>query len=200
MKLYYSKGACSLAIRIAIHEIGAPCEFTAVNLKTKQTETGENFLEINPKGAVPALEIDDKTLLTENVAIQQYLADTFKAHEMLPAIGNFERYRVIEWLSYVSSEIHKSFGPFFNPHLSDEVKNTAAKILKGKLQFVNDHLKGTYLTGETFTSADCYLFVMLSWLHYTDIALTDYKNLSHYFDEAKNRKSVMESLKEEGLS
>src|SRR5690349_3300917 len=107
MKLYYSKGACSLAVRIALHELGIPCEFEAVDLKAKKTEKGADFFKINPKGAVPTLVLDDHTVLTENAVIQQYLADKQKAFEVLPPVNDMKRYRALEWLNFVSTELHK---------------------------------------------------------------------------------------------
>src|SRR5688572_12009519 len=113
MKLYYSKGACSLAVRIILHEIGAACEFEAVDLATKKTETGMDFLKINPKGAVPTLILDDKAILTENAVIQQYLAEKYHATQLLPPLGDMKRYRVLEWLNFISTDLHKSCGPLF---------------------------------------------------------------------------------------
>src|SRR5690349_19217638 len=122
MKLYYSKGACSLAVRIIINEIGLQSEYEAVDLKTKKTATGQDFLKINPKGSVPVIQTDEKQILTENAVIQQYLADTNKATQLLPALGNFERYRVLEWLNFISTELHKGFSPLFNPNVPNELK------------------------------------------------------------------------------
>ena len=201
MKLYYSKGACSLAIRIAIHEIGISCQFESVNLKTKQTETGADFFSVNPRGSVPTLLLDDKTLLTENIAIQQYLADTNHATELLPPIGDFKRYRVLEWLSFISTELHKTCAPLFNPAFSThaETKALFLETLKNKLQFTNDHLQQKYITGNLFTSADCFLFVVLSWLSHIGVSLADYSNLERYFSEVKTRKAVAKSLAEENI-
>lgn len=201
MKLYYSKGACSLAVRIIIHEIGILCEFESVDLKTKRTETGVDFLKINPKGAVPVLLVEGKNILTENAVIQQYLADQHKAYELLPSVNAWDRYHVLEWLNFMSSDLHKGFGPLFNPHVPAEIKETIfKKALKSKLEFVNDCLqKTTYLTGEHFTLPDSYLFVMLRWLVHFDMALNEYAHLARYFSVLKNRKSVAKALAEEGL-
>jgi glutathione S-transferase len=122
MKLYFSKGACSLAVRIVINEIGLKSEYEEVDLKNKKIAQGEDFLQVNPKGAVPALYTDDKHLLTENAVIQQYLADTNKAYQLLPQLGEYKRYQVLEWLNFVSTELHKGFSPLFNPALDLGVK------------------------------------------------------------------------------
>lgn len=202
MKLYYSKGACSLAVRIVMHEIGLQCEFEAVNLKTKQTQTGANFLEINPKGGVPTLVLDDNTILTENAVIQQYLADTFNATQLLPPLKDFQRYRVLEWLNFVSTDLHKGVAPLFNPNLAQEVKEVFKTNLKKNLQFLDNHLKqqSCLLDNKQFTLADGYLFVVLTWLPHFQINLNEYNNLARYFSELKDRPSIQQALTEEGLN
>lgn len=199
MKLYYSKGACSFAIRIIINEIGIPCEYEAVNLASKITEQGTNFLKINPKGAVPTLVLDSQEILTENAVIQQYLADTHGAKKLLPLLGDFTRYRVLEWLNFISTDLHKGFGPLFNQQVSEEVKkNIFIPILKSKLNIADGVLhKNKYLLGDEFTLPDGYLFVILSWLPKVGIELSDWPNLSRYFSEVKKRKSVQQSFEEE---
>ncbi len=201
MKLYYSKGACSLAVRIVIHEIGLPCEFESVNLKTKQTETGADFLKINPKGAVPVLIISQNEILTENAAIQQYLADQNNATSLLPAVGQVKRYKVLEWLNFVSTELHKGCGPLFNPNISQEMKNDLFKPqLKNKLDYVEKHLKNNkWLMGDEFTLPDGYLFVIVTWLPKFSFDMNEFPNLSRYANEIKQRKSVRVSLQEEGM-
>ncbi|OGT30761.1 MAG: glutathione transferase GstA [Gammaproteobacteria bacterium RIFCSPHIGHO2_12_FULL_35_23] len=201
MKLYYSKGACSLAIRIIIHEIGVTSEFEAVNLKNKTTEAGENYLLINPKGAVPALMTADNELLTENLVIQLYLAEKYKATNLLPTADNFKRYRVLEWLNYISTDVHKSFGPLFNPNVSEEMKETVfIPLLRNKLVFINDHLiNKNYLLNDQFTLPDAYLFVVLRWVATFKIDLAKFENLSRYVTVLANRESIVLSLQEEGL-
>jgi glutathione S-transferase len=202
MKLYYSRGACSLAVRIVIHEIGIACAFESVDLKTKQTETNADYFKINLKGAVPALVLDEGAVLTENVVIQQYLADTYKAETLLPPAGHFNRYRVLEWLNFVSTDLHKSCSPLFNPKVPQEIKDTIFKeVLKKNLQFTDKHLeKNSYLTGDDFTLPDSYLFVVLRWLPSFGIAHADYPNLARFFNEVKERPAVAKALQEEGLS
>lgn len=201
MKLYYKKGACSLAVRILIHELGIPCEFEAVDLKTKKTETGADFLKINPKGAVPTLVLDNKEVLTENAVIQQYLADHQKANHLLPATNDLKRYRVLEWLNFVSTDLHKNCAPFYNPNMPEDVKENIYKpIVRNKLTFVEQHLmQNPYIAGKEFTLPDSYLFVVLSWMPSLKIDLTEWPHVNKYFANIKNRKSVQQSLQEEGL-
>ena len=201
MKLYYSKGACSLAVRITIYESGIPCEFEAVDLKTKQTETGADFLQINPKGSVPALLLDNKEILTENTALQQYISEAYKS-SLLPSEDKFERYRVLEWLSFVSTDLHKGCGPLFNAKLPQAIKDEFfVPALKNKISFLEQHLRNSqYLLGTHFTCADSYLFVVLSWLPHFKIDLAEWPDVARYFADVKKRPSVQQALKEEGLS
>jgi len=202
MKLYYSRGACSLSVRITLQEIGIPYEQESVNLKTKKTESGVDYFTINPKGAVPALELANKEVLTENVAIQQYLADEYKATPLLPPVGNFKRYRVLEWLSYISSDLHKSFAPLFNPTISQEIKDQYfMPPLKQKFEWIDEHLrKNKFLMGDQFTLCDIYLFVVSRWLAAFDMDMTLLPNVSRFMTELKKRKAVADSLEEERLS
>lgn len=202
MKLYYSRGACSLAPHIIIREINASCELVAVDLATHALkEDGSDFYKINPKGAVPTLELDNGDILTENAVIQQYLADTFKATHLLPAFGNMQRYHILEWLNYVSTEIHKGFSPLFNIKLPTEVKdNIFMPILLKKFAFVNEHLaKQTYLTGEEFTLPDAYMVVMLNWTKSFKMNLGQWPNLARLYQEARKRPAVAKAFEEEGL-
>ena len=184
-----------------LHELEIPFESISVDLKTKQTQTGEDFLKINPKGPVPALQIDDQTLLTENIVIQQYLADIHKAFDLLPPVGDFKRYRVLEWFNFIATDLHKNSSPFFNAKMPDAIKEEIYRpILKAKLDFVEHHLsKNTYLMGDTFTLPDSYLFVILRWVKYFKMDLANWPSLSRYFSEMKQRKSVQKALAEEGF-
>ncbi len=201
MKLYYSKGACSLAIRIIINELGLPCEFESVNLKTKRTEKDQDFLQANPKGAVPALVVEKNEVLTENSVIQQYLADTHQPNSLLPLPSDFKRYRVLEWLNFISTDLHKGFGPFFNPKISEEIRNEIFKpILKTKFDYVNEYLaKNKYLAGEEFTLPDAYMFVMIFWLPHVGMKVDNWSHLARYYNELRERKAVKQSLEQEGL-
>lgn len=202
MKLYYSKGACSLAVRIVIHEIGIPCEFESVDLKTKRTETGTDFLNINPKGYVPTLVLDNQSVLTENVVIQQYLADEYKGKDVLPLPDQFDRYLALEWLNYVTTELHKSCSPLFNAKIPETIKaEIFIPALKAKLDYIDRHLsKNKFLLADRFTLGDGYLFVILSWLAHFNIDLSSWINLSRYYAALKLRPSIQQSLKEEGLA
>lgn len=201
MKLFYSRGACSLVVRIVINEIGLKSEFESVDLKTKQTESDQDFLQINSKGSVPTLQLDHGVVLTENAVILQYLADTAKAHSLLPAVGNFERYRVLEWVNYITTEVHKSFSGLFNPTVSEDVKNSLfIPLIKSKFKYLNQSLEHKkYLTGEHFTLPDAYLFVMMLWAKSCKIDLSNYSNLISYQKELNDRESIQKSLKEEGF-
>ncbi|MBA2709810.1 MAG: glutathione transferase GstA [Tatlockia sp.] len=201
MKLFYSKGACSLAVRIIINELNIDCDYESVDLKTKKTEEGKDYLTINPKGGVPALELDNKKIITENNVIQQYLVDTFKASELCPPIGDFQRYVVLEWSNYVSTEIHKSFGNLFNPKISKEMQETIfIPIIKNKLGYINKQLeKNAYLTGDHFAMADAYFFVTLLWAKNMNIELEDMREIQNYFAELIKRPSIEKSLDQEGI-
>ncbi len=201
MKLYYSKGACSLAVRITLHELQQDCDYESVSLASKKTETGTDFLAINPKGAVPVLMLDDKTTLTENAVIQQYLADSHQATQLLPPTNDFNRYRVLEWLNFISTELHKSFGPLFSSNIPDNLKKDVfIPQLKKHFQYVEQQLGDKeFLMGKQFTIADSYLFVMLLWTKHFPISLQEFPNLQRYFNHLKNRNSVATALREEGI-
>lgn len=202
MKLFFAKGTCSLVIRIVQHELGVSSEYEAVDLKTKQTESGADYLKINPKGAVPALLIGPNNLLTENSAIQQYLADTYHGAHLLPPVGDERRYRVIEWLSFIGTDLHKSCSPIFNPNVTEDMKSQVFRpLLKSKFSYADQALKDSpYLLGEQFTLPDAYLFVVLSWIPRLGLDLVDFPSLNKYFLELKGRKAIALSLQEEGLT
>ncbi|HEY5338116.1 MAG TPA: glutathione transferase GstA [Rhizomicrobium sp.] len=196
MKLYYAPGACSLSPHIVASEAGIALELVKVDLKNHKTESGEDFYAINPKGYVPALKLDDGTLLSEGPAIVQYLADLKPDSHLIPASGT-ARYKVIEWLTFINSEIHKSFSPLFAPG-SDEVKKAATDKIVKRFDYVNGELAGkNFLTGDTFTIADAYMFVMLTWAHHMKIALP--ANLHAFFARVSQRPKVHAAMKEEGL-
>ncbi len=201
MKLYFSKGACSLAVRILVNELQIPCEYEMVNLKTKKTESGADYYQINPKGAVPALQLDNQSVLTENAAIQIYLAETHHAEKLLPALGN-NRYRVLEWLTFVATDMHKGCSPFFNSMVPDDIKEKVFQpIMKNKFNYLEQHLaKNKYLVGDHLTLPDIYLFVILTWMPGLKLDLAQYPTLTRYFQQIKTHDSVSKSLKEEGLA
>ena len=200
MKLYYSPGACSLSPHIVLLEAGLPFETETVNLKTKKTGSGENFTAINPKGAVPALKLDDGQVLTEGTAIVQYLADQKPESGLAPRAGTFARYRLVEMLNYIASEVHKGFGPLFNPNITPEWKAATLAALAKKFDWLSTHLAGkTFLLGDSFTIADAYLFTVLSWSGHTQIDLGKWPVLAAYHARVGQRPKVQDAMRAEGL-
>ena len=199
MKLYYSPGACSLSPHIVAEEAGIDLAYEKVDIRTHKTAAGVDFYTISPKGYVPALLLDDGTVLSEGPAIVQYLADLKPESGLLPPAGDVARYRVIEWLTYINSEMHKTFSPLFDPTASAEVKaESRAKLVK-RFEFAGAALAGrSYLTGETFTIADAYFFVMTSWAIFQKIAVP--ANVADYRVRVTARPAVHRALKAEGLA
>ncbi len=202
MKLYYAPSVCSLAIRIILHELKISCEFEAVHLKTKQTKTGRNYLAINPKGSVPALQLANNEILTENAVILQFLADEHHATTLLPAVGEMKRYRALEWLNFVGTDLHRYCAPLFWSRFSEDQKqNLFMPILSNKLDVVEKHLQNQkFLMGNSLSIADSYLFVILIWLAKLNTAMSAWPNLVRYFNDMKAIKSVRQALEEEGLT
>ncbi len=199
MKLYYAPGACSQAPHIILHELGLSHDAEGVDLRARETESGRSYLEVNPKGAVPALEMDSGEVLTENAVILQYLGDRSGMAEVLPPLGNFRRYRVLEWLNFITTELHKSFGPLFSPDAGDETKEFGKKLIAKKLDYVEAELgDGPYLMGETLTLPDAYLFVMTGWAEKM-IGLDRWPNLQAFRARMMERESVRHVLRTEGL-
>jgi glutathione S-transferase len=198
VKLFYSKGSCSLAARITIHEMQVDCEYELVNHKDKTYAGGLDFLKINPRGMVPVLQLDNGEYLTENVAVQIYLAEKFQSTQLLPPIVDMNRYRVIEWLSYVSTELHKTCGPLFNQNIPSEMKESVFKpMLVKKLAALDPHFAShEFLIGNHFTIADSYLFVILTWMAHFDISFVEWPHLDRYFNQIKLRPSVQQSWAE----
>jgi glutathione S-transferase len=199
MKLYYSPGACSQAPHILLHEIGLEHDAARVDLKAKKLENGSDYLAINPKGAVPALQIDSGEVLTENAVILQYLGDRTNWPEVLPALGDFRRYRVLEMVNFITTELHKRFGFLFNPDATDEMKNLVIADLSKKLDYIDEHLgDGPLLFGEQLTLPDPYLFVITGWTEKL-IGLQQWKNLAAFRERMMNRPAVRHVLRFEGL-
>lgn len=199
MKLYYALGACSQAAHIVLHEAALDHTSEAVDLRTKTTASGADYFAINPKGAVPALEVDDGEILTENGAVLQYLGDYARDDALLPRAG-IRRYRVVEWLAYLGSEVHKSFGPLFNPAASEEIKQGARDLIGKKFDYLEQQFEGNdYLTGATMTAADPYLFVMLGWTGKFGIDLKRWPNLAAFRERMMARPAVRAVLRAEGL-
>ncbi|MFL9502682.1 glutathione transferase GstA [Rhodopseudomonas palustris] len=200
MKLYYSPGACSLSPHIALSEAGLPFDLVKVDIRAKKLESGEDYAAINPKGSVPALGLDDGSVLTEGPAIVQFIADKEGSGKLAPANGSPERYRLQEWLNYISTDLHKSFGPLFAPTLGDDAKNFFKDRIARHLGYVDKQLAGKdYLMGSSFTVADGYLFVILSWCDRMKIDLAPYPNLTAFKARVAARPKVQEALQSEGL-
>ncbi len=200
MKLYYAPGACSLSPHIVLREAGLDITLEKVNLRTKEVESGGNFLAINPKGYVPALELDGGEILTEGPAIIQYVADLVPEKKLVPPAGTLARARVQEWLNFIGTELHKSFSPLFNPATSDDTKAAARALIERRLAFTASALDAhPYLTGDSFTVADAYLFTMLTWTAYMKVDITPWPSLGAYFERVKARPAVQAALAAEGL-
>jgi glutathione S-transferase len=200
MKLYYFAGACSLSPHIVAFEAGVPVTMVKIDSKSKKTESGADYLAINSKGAVPALQLDDGRVLTEGPAIVQYLADLKPESGLAPRAGTFERYQLMEILNYITSEVHKSFSPLFNPASSAELKETAATNLGKKFDWLSGFLdKKPFLLGNTFTVADAYLFTVLNWTGHVKIDLSKWPILADYKSRVAKRPKVIEAMKAEGL-
>ena len=200
MKLYYSPGACSLSPHIALLEAGLPYDLVKVDLRAKKLENGDDYLKVNPKGQVPALALDSGELVTEGPVIVQIIADKVSAKNLAPARDSAERYKLQEWLTYINSEVHKSFGPMFSPALADDAKAFFKDRVMGKFKYVDGELAGKdYLMGKQFTVADGYMFTMLSWAERMKWDLAGLSNLMAYKARVGARPKVQEALTKEGL-
>jgi glutathione S-transferase len=194
-------GACSLAANIALREAGVPFELVKVSHHTHKTQDGVDLNEINSKGYVPALVLDNGELLTENAALLPYIADLKPAAHLAPPNGTLERYRLVEWLAFLNSEVHKSFSPLFVPNASEDMKQYARANLAKRLSWVSQRLGSQpYLTGEHFTVADAYLFVVLSWTGHVGVDLGEWPNLKAFQERVAARPHVIEALTSEGLA
>ena len=200
MKLYYATGACSLTPHIVSRESDLNIELIRVDTKSHLTEQGVDFYTINPKGSVPCLQLNDGQLLTEGPIICQYLADQANNTQLMPAAGTLARYRVMEWQNYITSELHKSFSPLFNPNAGAETKALFAEQLKAKFAWLSSKLENTaYLTGDDFTAADAYLFVVTNWSKFVGLDLSHLSALQAFMQRVAARPAVQMALKAEGL-
>ena len=200
MKLYFATGACSLAPHIVLKETGLPFEIERVELSTHKTAQNIDFYSINPKGSVPFLVLDNGESLSEGPVICQYLADKAQDTSLMPQTGTMARYRVMEWQNYITSELHKSFSPLFNPEAGVETKALFANQLRKKFAWVSSQLaNNSYLTGENFTVADAYLFVVASWSKYVNLDLSHCLELQAFLQRVAARPAVQAALKAEGL-
>ena len=200
MKLYFAPGVCSLSPHIALREASLPAEYERVDLRTKKTASGTDYLAINPKGQVPALQLDDGTVLTEGPAVVQYIADQAPASKLAPAAGTMERYRLMELLNYISTEIHKGYTPLFKPDTPDAYKDIAKNNLATRFETVSRLLDGKqYLMGDTFSVADGYLFTVLNWAPHVGLDLAKWPTVVDYQKRVAARPAVQEAMRAEGL-
>jgi glutathione S-transferase len=201
MKLYYSPGACSLSPHIVLRETGLPFDLVMASTKTHKLADGTDYYTINPKGYVPLLELDDGQRLSEGPAIVQYLADKAPAAGLAPAAGTMARYRLMEWLNFISSEVHKSYSPLFNAAMPEEGKAVYRERLKGRYQYLDQQLEGkSFLMGDTFSVADAYLFTVTNWAKHVGIDIGGLANVQAYMARVGARPSVQAALKAEGLT
>lgn len=200
MKLFFAPGACSLSPHIVLRESDLQFEIEQVDLKDKKTKSGKDYLAINPKGQVPALVLDNGELLTEGSVIVQYVADQKPGAGLIPGAGSLERYRIQEWLNFIGSELHKTFGPIFRPTTPDAFKALSREVLAKRFDYLNGCLAGRqYLAGDKFSVADAYLFTVLRWSPRVEIDLAKWPNLKAYVDRVAARPKVQETMKAEGL-
>lgn len=200
MKLYYMPGACSQASNIALREAGLKFELVKVDRRTKMAADGLDFNVVNPKGYVPAITVDTGETLTENVTVLQYIADQAPAAKLTPPFGTMERYRLMEWLSFINSEVHKNFSPMFHKDAAEGVREHALATLTKRLDYLQRALGSkTFLMGEQFTVADCYLFTVLNWAPAVKLDLGKWPELKRYVDRIHARPHVLEALGAEGL-
>ena len=198
MKLFYAPGACSLSPHIVACEAGIDLELCKVNLKTKETESGGDYREVNPKGYVPALQLEGGEVLTEGPAIVQFLAEQKPEKKLAPEQGSLDHYRVLEWLNYLSTEVHKSFVPLFWGG-SDEEKAEAKERLVKRFQFLEDSMGGDYLMGDDFCIVDAYLFTLYSWCSKVDVPTSGWPKLKAFAERMGQREGVQKAMKAEGL-
>ena len=200
MKLYYSPGACSLSPHIVLREAGLAFEPVLASTKTHKLQDGTDYYGINPKGYVPLLELDNGERLTEGPAIVQYIADQAPAKKLAPAAGTMARYRLQEWLNFITSELHKSFSPQFNPAMPEEAKALYRTRLGDRFKWVDGQLAGkNYLMGQDFSVADAYLFVVDGWGKHVGVDISGLANLGAFMARVGARPAVQEALKAEGL-
>ncbi|MEZ2601862.1 glutathione transferase GstA [Kluyvera intermedia] len=200
MKLFYKPGACSLASHITLRESGKDFSLIGVDLMQKKMENGDDFLKVNPKGQVPALLLDDNTLLTEGVAIMQYLADSVADRQLLAPVGSINRYKTLEWLNFIATELHKGFTPLFRPDTPEEYKPTVRALLDKKLAYIDESLANAeWISGSRFTIADAYLFTVLRWVFAVKLDMAGYKHIADYMARVAARPAVAEALAAEGL-
>ncbi len=195
MKLYFSPGACSLSPHIALAEAGLSFELERVDLKAKKYGKDKDYLKINPKGYVPTLQFEDGSVLTEGPAIVQWIADQVPEKHLAPAPGTMERYHLVEWLNFISTELHKQFSPLFNPASGDDLKQRQRELLARRFDYLHSALGNQpYVMGETFTVADAYLFTVLGWSKWVELDLTKWPKLADYVARVGARPRVQAAI------
>lgn len=197
MKLYTHPGASSLSVHILLRETRLPFDLEVVNVTAKVRADGSDYWTVARRGMVPLLELDTGEKLTENLVIAQYICDRAGRHDLMPEAGTMQRYRVMEWQSYIAAELHKSFVPIFWP-IDDETRALVLGRIRNRLGFLDEGLIGPFLTGETFTAADAYLFVIGSWTRHFGISTDEYPRLRNLLNLVSQRQSVRDALKAEG--
>ncbi|HEX7635611.1 MAG TPA: glutathione transferase GstA [Noviherbaspirillum sp.] len=201
MKLYFSPGACSLVPHILLRETGLPFALERVDLGTHKTEHGVDYYTITPMGQVPLLELEDGQQLSQGPVMAQYICDRAGRDDLMPPAGTMARYRVMEWQNYITSELHKSFSPLFNPAFDSAAKKVFVDGLRKKFGWVSEQLRGKqYLSGDSFTAADAYLFIVAGWSKYVGLDLSGCEHLQAFLNRVAQRPAVREAMKAEGLS
>jgi glutathione S-transferase len=200
MKLYFSPGACSLSPHIVMHEAGLPFTPVLASTKSHKLQDGTDYYTINPKGYVPLLEFDDGARLSEGPVIVQWIADQVPAKKLAPAAGTMERYRLQEWLNFVTSEVHKSYSPLFNPAFPEDGKAIYRQKLRGRYEYIEQQLEGSdFLLGADFGVADAYLYTVTRWAGFAGVNLDGLPRLAAYMERIEARPAVQAALKAEGL-
>ncbi|MBL8271132.1 glutathione transferase GstA [Steroidobacter sp.] len=201
MKLYYLQGACSLASLISLLEAGTKFEAVAVDRKTRKLPDGRDYAAVNPKGYVPALELDDGEVLTENTALLPYIADLNPSANLAPPVGTRARFRLQEWLGYLNGEVHKNFSPLFNPAVPEAMKQIAKDNIARRLALIEDRIGDQpFLLGEAFSVADAYLYVILSWRQKLGVDISAFPKVTALYERIRARPSVQAARKAEGLN
>lgn len=200
MKLFYSPNACSLAPHIVLRELGFPFELIKVDLHQHLTEMGEDFYQLNKKGQVPLLQLDDGALLTEGAVISQFLVDQSSRKDLLAEINAADRYKTLSWMNFIASEIHKAYSPFFNDSYNEQCKSVYSIILNKHYSWIDEQLKGQkYLTGSNFTIADIYLFVVTRWADFIGLDLKNFMHLASFMQRIAERQTVQDAIAAESL-
>lgn len=200
MKLYYAPGACSMASHMVLREAGFSFDLEKVELATGKTASGEDYRRINPKGYVPALRLDDGEILTESAVILQYLADQKPAAGLAPAPGTLERYRLMEWLNFIATEMHKQLGALYNPKITPEWRENQLALFGRRCDFLEEQMgTKTYLMGDRYSVADAYLFTVLNWTHFLHVDMDKWPTLRGYMARVAERPAVRDTMRAEGL-